>query len=68
MFVLIGVLAGLGLGLVVAFALEFIDPSIKTVADLEDVVPFPVLATLPRVKTTRAPAARTATRGRAKSA
>jgi capsular polysaccharide biosynthesis protein len=66
--VLVGVLAGLGLGLVVAFALEFIDPSIKTVADLEDVVPFPVLATLPHVKTVRGSAAKTPAGRRARSA
>jgi uncharacterized protein involved in exopolysaccharide biosynthesis len=68
MFVLIGCLAGLGLGLVVAFALEFIDPSIKSVADLEDVVPFPVLATLPRVKTVRGSAAKATARSSARSA
>ena len=68
MFVLVGFLAGLGLGLVVAFALEFIDPSIKSVADLEDVVPFPVLATLPRVKTVRGKEQKTPVRSSARSA
>jgi polysaccharide chain length determinant protein (PEP-CTERM system associated) len=49
LFVLIGILVGLGVGVVIAFALELLDPSIKSVRDLESVVPFPVLATLPRV-------------------
>ena len=53
LFVLIGVLVGLGIGLLAALAFEFLDPSIKSVADLESVVPFPVLATLPRVKPER---------------
>jgi capsular polysaccharide biosynthesis protein len=68
MFVMVGILAGLVLGLLTAFALEFIDPSIKSVADLEQVMPFPVLATLPRVKPAKASETRALARGRAKSA
>lgn len=49
LFILVGILVGLGVGVVVAFGLELLDPSIKSVRDLEGVVPFPVLATLPRV-------------------
>jgi polysaccharide biosynthesis transport protein len=49
LFILIGILVGLGVGVVIAFGLELLDPSIKSVRDLEGVVPFPVLATLPRV-------------------
>jgi polysaccharide chain length determinant protein (PEP-CTERM system associated) len=68
MFVLVGILAGLVLGLLTAFALEFLDPSIKSVADLEQVVPFPVLATLPRVKPVKASGTRAEARSRARSA
>jgi polysaccharide chain length determinant protein (PEP-CTERM system associated) len=68
MFVLVGILAGLGLGLVTALVLEFIDPSIKSVADLEGVVPFPVLATLPRVKPARRARAKADARRRKRSA
>jgi capsular polysaccharide biosynthesis protein len=49
LFILIGILAGLGVGVVLSVGLELLDPSIKSVRDLEGVVPFPVLATLPRV-------------------
>lgn len=49
LFILIGILAGLGVGVVIALGLELIDPSIKSVRELEGVVPFPVLATLSRV-------------------
>jgi polysaccharide chain length determinant protein (PEP-CTERM system associated) len=49
LFILIGILAGLGVGVVISLGLELIDPSIKSVRELEGVVPFPVLATLPRV-------------------
>ena len=49
-FLLVGILAGIVLGLGAAVAVELVDRSIKNVRELETVVPFPLLATLPHVK------------------
>jgi len=45
-----GMLVGLVLGVGFAVVAEYLDPSLKNPRELEGVVPFPVLATVPRVK------------------
>lgn len=42
---IIGLLAGLGS----CFLAEFLDRSIKSVADLEEILPYPVLGTVARI-------------------
>jgi len=46
-FVLAGLVAGLGLGLAVALTREFLDHSVKGPEDLEEILPQPLLATIP---------------------
>jgi len=48
-FVLAGLVAGLGLGLAVALTREFLDHSVKGPEDLEEILPQPLLATIPHV-------------------
>ena len=49
-FLLAGVAGGLGIGVLGAFLLEVLDPSVKSLRELEALIPYPVLLTLPRVK------------------
>jgi polysaccharide chain length determinant protein (PEP-CTERM system associated) len=49
LFVLIGVVLGLGIGLGAAFVADMIDPTIKSVRDVEELLPYTVLAVLPAV-------------------
>jgi len=66
-FLLVGVLAGIILGLGAAIGAELVDRSIKNVRELESVIPFPVLATLPHVQSPK-PGRLPASRRRARSA
>lgn len=50
LFLLAGLAAGLGAGAVGAFLLEVLDPSVKSLRELESLMPYPVLLTLPQVK------------------
>ena len=50
LFLLGGVALGLGLGLGLAYVAEFLDRSVKDVDELEDALPYPVLATIPHVR------------------
>jgi hypothetical protein len=47
LFTVMGVLLGLGVGVGVAVAAHFLDHSIKSVRELEGLLPYPVLAVLP---------------------
>lgn len=49
LFALAGLVAGLGLGLALAFAAEFLDHSVKSVEDVEELLPYPLLASIPRI-------------------
>jgi succinoglycan biosynthesis transport protein ExoP len=49
LFLLCGSLAGLAAGLAVALMADHLDHSIRSVPELEAALPFPVLATLPRI-------------------
>jgi polysaccharide chain length determinant protein (PEP-CTERM system associated) len=44
-----GLLLGLALGLGLAFSVEVLDHSLKNIAELEAVVPYPVLASIPHI-------------------
>jgi capsular polysaccharide biosynthesis protein len=50
LFLLGGVVLGLALGLGLAYVAEFLDRSVKDVDELEDALPYPVLATIPHVR------------------
>jgi polysaccharide chain length determinant protein (PEP-CTERM system associated) len=50
MFLLIGTLAGLVAGVALGFLLEVVDPSVKNLRELESLLPYPVLLTLPHLK------------------
>jgi polysaccharide chain length determinant protein (PEP-CTERM system associated) len=50
-FLLIGTLVGVGAGLVIAFLMEVLDPTVKNMRELEGLLPYPVLLTLPQIKT-----------------
>lgn len=50
LFLLAGTAIGLGAGLLGAFLLEVLDPSVKSLRQLESLLPYPVLLTLPQVK------------------
>ena len=50
LFLLAGTAVGLGAGLLGAFLLEVLDPSVKSLRQLEALLPYPVLLTLPQVK------------------
>jgi polysaccharide chain length determinant protein (PEP-CTERM system associated) len=52
-FLLIGVLVGFTAGLAVAFLLEVADPTVKSLRELEALLPYPILLTLPRLKQPR---------------
>ena len=49
-FLLAGTAIGLGAGLVGAFLLEVADPSVKSLRELESLLPYPVLLTVPEMK------------------
>lgn len=53
LFLVIGTLVGLGAGIGLAFGLEVLDPAVKNTRELENLLPYPVLLTLPQVKTPR---------------
>lgn len=50
LFAFLGLVGGLGLGLVSAFAVEFLDHSVKSAEQLEELFSQPLLATIPRIK------------------
>jgi len=52
-FLLLGTLVGLGVGLAGAFLVEVADPTVKNLRELEALLPYPVLLTLPRLKEPR---------------
>jgi polysaccharide chain length determinant protein (PEP-CTERM system associated) len=52
-FLLLGTLVGLGAGLAAAFLVEVADPTVKNLRELEALLPYPVLLTLPRLKEPR---------------
>jgi polysaccharide chain length determinant protein (PEP-CTERM system associated) len=52
-FLLVGTLVGLGAGLAAAFLVEVADPTVKNLRELEALLPYPVLLTLPRMKEPR---------------
>jgi len=52
-FLLVGTLVGLGAGLAAAFLVEVADPTVKNLRELEALLPYPVLLTLPRMKVSR---------------
>jgi polysaccharide chain length determinant protein (PEP-CTERM system associated) len=52
-FLMLGTLVGLGAGLAAAFLVEVSDPTVKNMRELEALLPYPVLLTLPRLKESR---------------
>jgi len=48
---LLGIVIGLGLGLGAAFLLEYVDTSIRNLAEVERLVNLPILGAIPQVKT-----------------
>lgn len=50
LFAFLGLVAGLGLGLVSAFAVELLDHSVKNAEQLEELFSQPLLATIPHIK------------------
>ncbi len=52
-FLLVGTLIGFGAGLAAAFLVEVADPTVKNLRELEALLPYPVLLTLPRLKEPR---------------
>ncbi len=50
LFALLGLVGGLGLGLVCAFAVELLDHSVKSAEQLEELFSQPLLATIPHIK------------------
>jgi polysaccharide chain length determinant protein (PEP-CTERM system associated) len=60
LFLLGGVLAGLAAGVGLAVATEMVDRSVKTIAELEAVLPYPLLVSVPHIAVAgRAPSIRT---------
>jgi polysaccharide chain length determinant protein (PEP-CTERM system associated) len=51
LFLLAGIVLGLGAGIGTALAADFLDHSIKHVQELEELLPFPVLASIPFIET-----------------
>lgn len=49
LFALGGLFGGLGLGLAAAFGREWLDHSVKSHEDLEELLPLPILAAIPRI-------------------
>ena len=52
-FLLAGTAIGLGAGVLGAFLLEVLDPSVKSLRELESLLPYPVLLTVPQIKVPR---------------
>jgi polysaccharide chain length determinant protein (PEP-CTERM system associated) len=52
-FLLVGTLLGVGAGLLAAFLVEVTDPTVKNQRELENLLPYPVLLSLPRLKERR---------------
>jgi polysaccharide chain length determinant protein (PEP-CTERM system associated) len=52
-FLLVGTLVGLGAGLGLGFFVEVMDPTVKNLREMESLLPYPVLLTLPQVKERR---------------
>jgi uncharacterized protein involved in exopolysaccharide biosynthesis len=52
-FLMLGTLIGLGAGLAAAFLVEVADPTVKNLRELEALLPYPVLLTLPLLKAPR---------------
>jgi len=52
-FILMGTAMGFGGGVTLAFALEVLDPTVKSLRELESLLPYPVLLSLPQFKQTR---------------
>jgi polysaccharide chain length determinant protein (PEP-CTERM system associated) len=52
-FLMVGTLIGLGAGLALGFLLEMMDPTVKNLREMESLLPYPVLLTLPQVKERR---------------
>jgi polysaccharide chain length determinant protein (PEP-CTERM system associated) len=50
LFLLIGTMVGIGAGLALAFLFEVMDPAVKNMRELESLLPYPVLLTLPQVR------------------
>ena len=55
LFLLIGTALGLGAGLALSFLLEILDASVKSRRQLEALVPYPIVLTLPKLKTPKKP-------------
>ena len=53
LFLLAGTAMGLGAGVLGAFLLEVLDPSVKSLRQLESLLPYPVLLTVPEMKAPR---------------
>ncbi|GMR24120.1 MAG: hypothetical protein BMS9Abin37_2623 [Acidobacteriota bacterium] len=53
LFLLAGTAMGLGAGVLGAFLLEVLDPSVKSLRELEALLPYPVLLTVPQIKVSR---------------
>jgi hypothetical protein len=53
LFLLAGTAIGLGAGVLGAFLLEVLDPSVKSLRELETLLPYPVLLAVPQVKVPR---------------
>lgn len=49
LFLLVGIVAGLAIGVGVALAADYLDQSIRSVRELEETLPFPVLAVVPLI-------------------
>jgi succinoglycan biosynthesis transport protein ExoP len=62
LFLMGGILAGLVAGLGTSLTAEFLDPSVKSIHELEALVPFPVLAVIPSVGATTKPQKRASRR------
>jgi uncharacterized protein involved in exopolysaccharide biosynthesis len=50
LFLLVGSLAGIGVGVALAFLFEIMDTAVKNMHELEGLLPYPVLITLPEMK------------------
>ena len=55
LFLLIGTALGLGAGLALSFLLEILDASVKSRRQLEALIPYPIVLTLPKLKTPKKP-------------
>jgi capsular polysaccharide biosynthesis protein len=53
LFALGGLFGGLGLGLATAFGREWLDHSVKSHEDLEELLSLPILAAIPRIDLAR---------------